>query len=347
LAEELGDLRPLAEVHFWIAYLRRALGENDATSPALRRSLQRSAEIGRELGDESIGAMPRVFVAFGMLFQGRIREAIGMLDQLLPVVRQRGDPIGAALVAGLRSVGYARVGDFAAADAAAAESDEIARTADLMAILDAQANHAYIDLERGDLDRAAGTARQCIALADEAGAVSCAVLSNYLLGFVDVVRSEPRAARSAFERAHEIAQAASVSPWRNRILGGLSWSRAMLGEADAGALADLDRALDIARQSGEPYDEGTLLMLRAIIRARSDETRAAALADFAAARDLFTSIGARPAVARTLRAWAGALDAAGRQNEGSEHRRQAEAVASELGLGSTDEHAVGPTLRRP
>jgi class 3 adenylate cyclase/tetratricopeptide (TPR) repeat protein len=346
LAEELGDLGPLAEIHFWIAYLRRALGENDSTSPALRRSLERSAEIGRELGDESIGAMPRVFAAFAMLFQGHIRQAIGILDELLPVVQRRGDPIGAALIAGLRSVGYARVGDFAAADAAAAESDAIARTADLMAILDAQANHAYIDLERGDLDRAAGTASQCIALADEAGAVSCAVLSNYLLGFVDVVRSQPAAARSAFERAHEIAQAASVSPWRNRILGGLSWSRAMLGEAGSGALADLDRAIDIARQSGEPYDEGTLLMLRAIVRARHEGTRTAALADFTAAKELFASIGARPALLRTLRAWARALEDAGRENEASELVGQAEQLASELFLASAGGRAVDPSPRR-
>ncbi|HKY51003.1 MAG TPA: AAA family ATPase, partial [Candidatus Limnocylindria bacterium] len=52
LAEELGDLRLLAEAHFWVAYLRRALGETETSSPALRRSLERSAEIGRELGDE-------------------------------------------------------------------------------------------------------------------------------------------------------------------------------------------------------------------------------------------------------------------------------------------------------
>jgi len=334
LAEELGDLRLLAEAHFWIAYLRRALGETEATSPALRRSLERSVEIGRDLGDESIGAIPRAFAALGMLSGGRIREAIGMLDQLLPVFQRRGDPIGAALIAGMRSLGYARVGDFAAAERAAAESDAIAQTADLMAILDAQATHAYIDLERGDLDRAADAARACRAQADEAGALSCSVLSNYLLGFVGVVRGEPSAARSAFERARDVAQAASAAPWRNRVLGGLSWSRAMLDDTSTDAIADLDLALETARQTHDPYDEGTLLMLRGTIRARSDETREAARADLAAAHEMLMSIGARPAVIRTLRAWARVLDAAGHGSEASERRSQADVLATELGVAS-------------
>jgi class 3 adenylate cyclase len=332
LAEELGDLRLLAEAHFWVAYLRRALGETEASSPALRRSLERSAEIGRELGDESIGAMPRAFAALGMMFAGQIRAAIGILDEVLPVFQRRGDVIGAALIAGMRSLGYARVGDFAAAERAAAESDAIARTADLMAMLDAQAGHAYIDLERGELDRAADTAQACRVQADEAGALSCSVLSNYLLGFVGVLRAQPSAARSAFERARDVAQAASAAPWRNRILGGLSWSRAMLDDAGPDALADLDAALETARQMHDPYDEGTLLMLRGTIRARSDQTRTAAYTDFAAARELFTTIGARPALLRTLRAWAGPLDDAGRESEASERRREADALATELGI---------------
>ncbi|MGH2490789.1 MAG: hypothetical protein ACRDF9_04705, partial [Candidatus Limnocylindria bacterium] len=318
-----------------VAYLRRALGETEASSPALKRSLERSAEIGRELGDESIGAMPRAFAALGMLFAGQIRPAIGILDELLPVYRKRGDPIGSALIAGMRSVGYARVGDFAAAERAAAESDAIARTADLMAILDAQAGHAYIDLERGELDRAADTALACRVQADEAGALSCSVLSNFLLGFARVLRGEPSAARSAFERGRDVAQAASAAPWRNRILGGLSWSRAMLADADAAALADLDRAIETARQMRDPYDEGTLLMFRGTIRVRSDETRAAAIADFAAAKELFTAIGARPALIRTLRAWADALEVAGRGDEASQRRGEANALAEELGIAST------------
>jgi hypothetical protein len=236
------------------------------------------------------------------------------------------------MVAGMRALGYARVGDFAAAERAAAESDAIARTADLMAILDARAGHAYIDLERGEFGRAADTALACRLQADEAGALSCSVLSNFLLGYVGVLRGEPSAARSAFERARDVAQAASAAPWRNRILGGLSWSRAMLGEAGEGALADLDRALETARQTRDPYDEATLLMLRGTIRARPDETRMAALEDFAAAKDVFTSIGARPALVRTLRAWADALEAAGRNAEASERRAQANTIATELGL---------------
>lgn len=331
IAEELGDLRLLAEAHFWVAYLRRALGETEA-SPALKRSLERSAEIGRELGDELIGAMPQTYAALGMLFAGQIRAAIGILDRLLPVYRNRGDPIGAALIAGMRAIANARVGDFGAAERAAAESDAIARTADLMAILDAQANHAYIDLERGELDRAADTAQTCRVQADEAGALSCSVLSNFLLGFAGVLRGEPSAARSAFERARDIAQAASAAPWRNRVLGGLSWSRAMLGETGADALADLDSAIETARQMHDPYDEGTLLMFRGTIRARSGETRAAAITDFAAAMELFTAIGARPAIIRTLRAWAAALEAAGHGEEASRQRTEANALAKELGI---------------
>ncbi|MDP9265321.1 MAG: hypothetical protein M3O91_04265 [Chloroflexota bacterium] len=58
LAEEIGELRLLAEAHFWIAYLRRALG---------------------------------------------------MLEGLLPAVQRHGDPMGAAMIAGMLPMGYARL----------------------------------------------------------------------------------------------------------------------------------------------------------------------------------------------------------------------------------------------
>jgi len=128
--------------------------------------------------------------------------------------------------------------------------------------------------------------------------VGCEVLSNYMLGMVGVVRGDVHAARPALERARDIAQAASAFPWRNRVLGALHWTRAMLGEADAEALAGLDQSIEAAREAREPWDQGTLLTLRGTVRARSDETRDEGLADFAAAEALLTSMGARPALLR-------------------------------------------------
>jgi hypothetical protein len=75
-------------------------------------------------------------------------------------------------------------------------------------------------------------------------------------------------------------------------------------------------------------------MLRGTIRARSEQTRTAAYTDFAAAKELFTTIGARPAIVRTLRAWAGALDAAGRGDEAAERQSEADILAAQLGIAS-------------
>ncbi len=331
-AEEVGDLRLLAEAYFWVAYLRRAQGETEATSPALRRALERSGEIGRELGDDSIGAIPLAFAAMGMLFAGEIRQALGVLEGLLPVLQRHGDRMGAAMVAEMLPMGYARLGEFAMAERTGARSNAIARDADVMAILDAHINDAYIDLERGRLDGAADTARECQGEAEDAGALSCAVLSNYLLGMVDVVRGDVRSARASLERAGEIARSASLYPWRNRVFGTLSWTRAMLDDAGPEARAELDRAIEMDRQTKDAWDEATLLTLRGTLRARSEGTREAGLEDFATAAELFTTMGARPALVRTLRAWGEALDLAGQHGDAGERRAQADALAAEMGL---------------
>ncbi|MFN2521412.1 MAG: hypothetical protein ABR525_10250, partial [Candidatus Limnocylindria bacterium] len=121
-------------------------------------------------------------------------------------------------------------------------------------------------------------------------------------------------------------------PWRNRVFGTLHWTRAMLGDAGPEALAELDRAIESDRQTRDAWDEGTLLTLRGTLRARSEDAREAGLEDFAAAADLFTTMGARPALVRTLRAWADVLDSADREADAVERRAQADALAAEMGL---------------
>ncbi|MDP9265320.1 MAG: hypothetical protein M3O91_04260 [Chloroflexota bacterium] len=53
---------------------------------------------------------------------------------------------------------------------------------------------------------------------------------------------------------------------------------------------------------------------------------------YASANEPFSSMGARPALLRTLRARADALEAAGRGAEATERRAQAHALESEMGL---------------
>ena len=83
-AERLGDLRLIADAHLNNALQRQFEGERRETSPELRKSLDRVAEIAIELDDPKIAALPKSVIGLSQVFSGELREGIRRSRNLRP-----------------------------------------------------------------------------------------------------------------------------------------------------------------------------------------------------------------------------------------------------------------------
>jgi len=111
VGEGRGDRKLLADIWFWIAFLRRARGEIVTESPGLQHAVDRAAEIGTELGDPMAQALPTVYIAVGMIFSGQLREGTRLLGPALQIVAKHADAVSGSILAGLLTMGHAYLGD--------------------------------------------------------------------------------------------------------------------------------------------------------------------------------------------------------------------------------------------
>ncbi|OGN86636.1 MAG: hypothetical protein A2X23_00315 [Chloroflexi bacterium GWC2_73_18] len=335
-AEALGDLRLLAEAHVYDAMLRQFGGETHTASPELRRSLQRIGEIGRELGDESIRALPLAIVGTFQIFTGYLREGIAALTEAAPVLEARNDSIGASFARDGLAIGYARLGDFERAEAAAAQAVELAKDADAIAQLDALIGQAAVRSAQGRLDEAIPLAQLCIGKAEESGATACIVVSGFILGDALMRQGLVEEAKRVLERSGEISLVSGRAFWRPTIEAWLGYAGSLLGEFPA-TEQGWDATLAAAREVGDRFAEAGILWKRGQALAAAAEERDAALADLAASAALFEEMGARPFLARVLRSWGEALRAAGRRDEASDRLRRALELFEAMGIGGEAE----------
>lgn len=338
VAERVGDLRLLSEVHFWNALMRGSQGELPETSPELRRSAERLAQLGAEQSDPVARAMPEAIMGANLVFSGQLREGARLLHKAAPVIDAAGDAITASQLYQMLALAYSRLGDFAAAERNAIRGDRLAVDGDPIARLDADIVRASIASERGDLDVAVALATQCAANSEQLGATLCGIPANYFLGDGRLRRGEASLAKPPFERMLQLGAGEAEGLGGLGALGraGLAATVARLGDPDA-ALADFDAALAAARRFGDPFSEGTILARRAAALAREGSSnQPTLLADLEAAIAIFERIEARPALSRTLRAFAQALARAGRGPEANAARERAEAIKNELGLRDPD-----------
>jgi hypothetical protein len=121
-AELLGDLELIAQIHLYIALIQLEAGIK-ATEPSIQRSLKRVSEVGVELNDPSLGALPLALVGLNKVFLGPIREGVKALEEAIPLMEQRRDFIGAAFSRGWLAIGYAMLGDFDKAESAEQHAD--------------------------------------------------------------------------------------------------------------------------------------------------------------------------------------------------------------------------------
>src|SRR6185295_10533063 len=154
----------------------------DALEPIVKRSLDRVVEVGESIGDASLVAMPLALIGLSNVFGGDVRIGTSQLEEALPLMEGRQDTVGPAFARGALAIGYANLGEFKKADAAAAQATALAGESDLIAQLDALIAESMVRSMEGDLEGAVPLARQCVQQSEDTGATACMVASSWILG---------------------------------------------------------------------------------------------------------------------------------------------------------------------
>ncbi|HYN69545.1 MAG TPA: tetratricopeptide repeat protein, partial [Candidatus Eisenbacteria bacterium] len=326
-AERLGDLEQVAMINMLVALTRLQSGD-PASNPAVRAALDRVTEIGRQLDDPSLAALPLALIGLNEVFVGPIRDGVTKLEEAVPLLERHRDTIGAAFARGALAIGYANLGEFDKAEAAAKNASEIAASSDLIAQLDAQLAEAMVRSARGQLDQAVPLAQACIARAEETGASACVMASSWVLGDVFHRQGRFSEARDVLQRGTDISHVVDRRVWRPTLMAWLDSSSVALGQADDGKL---DEALETTRAIGNHIGEAGVLSKRAESMARRGEFEAS-LPDFAASASILEAEGMRPALARHLQGWGQVLRLAGRSEEAAGVLRRSLSLFEELKL---------------
>lgn len=330
VAERLGDLDMIAPIHLALVMARMQRGE-PTSDPAVKRSLDRVAEIGEELHDPTLRALQLAVVGVTQVFTGPIREGVATLSQAVPLLEQRQDFIGAAFARGALAMGYAHLGEFDKAESAARYATEVAAGGDVIAQLDAQIAESIVRSERGQLDEAAPLAQACVLRSEETGATACAMVSLWVLGDVYQRQGRLEEARQMLQRGAEMSLVVDRMMWRPSLQAWLGTSATALGD-HAAAAGTWEEALATTRSIGNTYGEAGILGKRAEAFVQRGEL-AAALADFEASAAILEDLGARPGLARVLRGWGETLRAGQRMEEGDALLRRALALFDEMKIG--------------
>ena len=332
VGEKTGDQKLVADMYFTIAFLRRMRGETVRSSPELKHAVDRAAEIGTALGDPVAFAIPNAFLAIGIMFGGELREGARQLEEALEVIATGSDAVSSTILAGLLTIGLARLGEFKRAEAALARARALAQNGDPIGVLDTNIATSALLVERGDIAEGEALATSCAALSEELGAVACAVPANVISGAAHLARNDVAGAKPPLERGEELAHVSAMGSFQTLAEGMLGSVNARLGNLPA-ATVGWNLALERAVSTEDRYGEATTLWQRAGARANVDPPdHASALADIERAVQLFEEMEARPSVARALRDQARILRALGRTADADTVDARSKTLAAELGL---------------
>lgn len=326
------DPRLLGDAYFWIAYMREQRGELPETSPELKKAMDRSMEIGSSLNDPRATALPRAMLGAGAAFMGKLRHGTDEMRAALNDLDPNVDATSAAMILDFLAMTLARLGEFDAAEEVVERGSQLAHRADEISRVDIDIAHAAIDLERGNLDRAAKQAIECSERADGLGAYACVVAANIMFGAATLGKDDAAAAKPPLERGSELAAVTNMAPFRTLTKGLLASSVAQLGDLPAG-VAGWDEALENARGMHDRYGEARVLWARGhsyLLQTPPDCE--AALVDFELSAKLFEDMEARPALARVLLDQSKALRNMRRTGEADEVEDRAVTLGRQLGL---------------
>ncbi|HJW22980.1 MAG TPA: hypothetical protein VJ506_11185 [Candidatus Limnocylindrales bacterium] len=340
-AEATGDPELIAEVHLFLALTRLQLGMRPSTT-AVKASLDRITDLAEATNNPRLRAMPLALIGLQRVFTGPIRDGVKALEEAVPLLERGADFIGAAFARGALAIGYANLGEFAKADAAAANAVELAKSGDLIAQLDAEIAASWVSATEGRLERAAPLALDCVGRAEASGATACVMASSWILG--DVYHRQGRfdEARDILQRGSDIALVVDRRGWRPTLQ---AWLGSALAATGAGADDDWDDNLATVRGQGNRVGEANILAKRGEARLRSGDA-AGALADLEPASETMAAEGARPSLARLLPGLAEAYRGVGRTDEATTALTRSLALFEELGL-EAEAQAVRLTLAVP
>jgi tetratricopeptide (TPR) repeat protein len=333
-ARALGDLRLELQLHLTIAVLRQLRGESVDTNPDLRSTLDRITQIGAELDDPFVAAVPESLIGLSYVARGYLRQGVDLLARTAPLLEQKHDYTGSSFALMFLSMGYARLGDFANADACIERAAAVAEKGDLIARLDTMIGRATINAIEGKLDEAVPLVSQCTEMAEETGAVACVVASSHTLGDALMRQGKFLDAERVLRRGNDVASALNETNFRPTISAYLRTNEVYLGKdlADDKVFED---GIEQSRLNGDRWGEANIYWKRAEAEAvGSGEQRNVErmLSDYATADEMFTSMEAKPFVARLARDWGVALHSAGRKEDGDQKLRHAIELFDELGI---------------
>ena len=329
IAEELGDLELLAELHLFRSLVLVEHGQL-AGDVAVTRSLDRLRELSSTLDDPSLAALPMAMLSMNKVHTGPIREGVDGLRTAIPLMESRRDFIGAAFARGWLAMGHAELGEFDLADQAVRDAAEAAADGDLIAQLDAQIAEAMVRAAKGELDETLPLARACVERSEATGATACAVVSAFVLGDVLQRRGAYGEAREALQLGLGLSRGITSGSWGPTLQAYLRFNSATMGDIESAA-GGWDEALATVRAQGNHMGEATILWKRADVAATRGQWEEA-LADYRAAAAIFEAQGSRPTLARVLRASGTASRAAGSAEEAEASLRRSMALFEEMGL---------------
>jgi tetratricopeptide (TPR) repeat protein len=272
--------------------------------------------------------VPLALIGLGNVFAGDVRLGVTQLEEALPLMQGRQDTIGPAFARGALAIGYANLGEFKKADAAAVQAKALAGKSDIIAQLDALIAESMVYSLKGELDRAIPLARRCVQQSAETGATACMLASSWILGDAFYRLGNYAEAQEVLKHGSDVSAVVDRKVWRPTLLAWLGSTMAALGAADDG---DWDEALATARSIGNRVGEAGILAKRAealVTRGKIDAARP----DAESAIRITAELGLRPHLARAHRTWGEALRSAGLSTEAEPHLQKAATLFDELGL---------------
>lgn len=316
-AEELGDLKLVAQVHLAAADIRYEMGEIPQVSPQMAASVAEVERIAEVLEDEGLKAFPVALRGSSHFAASEFRLAIRTLAQAVPLLESQSALTKAAYYSGMVAIAAARLGEFELADQWLNRAQALAgRSQDPNALMDVDLHRGFVESERGNITQALAFARRGTEIATRIDNKACALVGYFIMGDQQMKLGLREQAMRSLERSTEIAEFCDVADIENLSRAWLSTVRAQLGEEQA-VLPRLDASLAKATQMGDRLGQGEILRQRAIARARmAGPDWDAIKADFDASIAIFEQIEARPSLARALRDYGLTLEAGGRIGEG-------------------------------
>jgi transcriptional regulator with GAF, ATPase, and Fis domain/tetratricopeptide (TPR) repeat protein len=230
--------------------------------------------------------------------QGRFKESTRYLEEALRIAERCGFFVDSATYLHNLGILHDKLGEFDIAEEhfqrALTIYTEVGYHAGRCRALNCM---GIVRRRRRDFAAAESLSRQALAIAEERDYARERVIVEEALGDLAVERGDFDTARRHYEVTHDLAE--QVAPDSDltvqivRRLGDLAWATSDLEAADRHA----SRAIELARELGDRFEEGCALRLRGLLRQEQGDLENAA-APLQEAIDLFSALGIRYELAR-------------------------------------------------